>query len=149
MSEEVMGAFGISEVHVLKSNINYMLFFTPDRLVAAKARLVVPDHYPGLVDIDGKFYLDSQNVLATDKHNFEIPYSDISKVEMKTSWIGPAGPRVGKITIFTQEKKQQFDITRTFGVLRKWEQHRDWLFGWKFEDCVNIVRSVLPNKIQQ
>ena len=90
------------------------------------------ENIPGLDKVGKKFMLDSQSVLTANRHNFEIPYSDINKVEMKKSAIGPATQRAGKMIIFTHGKKQQFDI----------------IFAQKFEDCVDLVRSVLPSKLQ-
>lgn len=164
MSEEVLGIFVIEKIRVLKSNISYGLLLTSDRLVAAKlgslkslsvivyvkiygAALVglaaalrqgkkiqkIPE-IPGLADIGGKLMLDPQTVLAADKNNFELPYSYITKVEMKKGGFSPAhGVRAGKMVISTHETKQEFEI----------------ISGQKFEDCVNVVRSVLPNKLQE
>ena len=162
MSKEVVGSFAIREIHAFKPNISYVLFFTVDRLVGLKFRSVEnaldvvketgkvavgndrividivrrigrrQENISCLHKVGEKLMLDPQTVLATDKRNFGISYSDINKIEMKKSAIGPATQRAGKITIFTHGKKQQFDI----------------IFAQKFEDCVNVVRSVLPDKLQ-
>ncbi len=162
MSKAVVGSFAIRDIHWLKPNITYVLFFAVDSLVGLKfrsvenalgvvketgkvavgeGRIVIDvvtqigrgqENISGLDKVGEKFMLDPQTVLAANKRNFGISYSDINKIEMKKSFIGPATQRAGKIIIFTHGKKQQFDI----------------IFAQKFEDCVNVVRSVLPDKLQ-
>lgn len=158
--KKVLGAFPIRENHWLKLNIYYMFFFTSDSLVAVKTGTQnvldelerVPDSVfipSWLADMEAKLSLDSQSVLATDKHNFEIPYSDISEVKMKKSWFGFFGWREGKITIFMPEKKLQFDIASLIpSQLSLAQLELNYPLGWKFSDCINIVRSVLPNILQ-
>lgn len=172
-TKEVLNRFEIREVHVFKPNINYILFLTSDRLVAAKFRISIwrelrdvlrdavsdvaeadwpvvsfiawliveplfgnrkkrkPKPMPGLARINGQLSLDLQTVLAADKHNFEIPYPDVNKIEMKRSLTGLGGARVGKMTIFTHEKIRQFDIPDP----------------QEFEHCMSQVRSVLPDRV--
>jgi hypothetical protein len=146
---------------MLKSNISYRLLLTSNRLVAAKFGSIkesllaiaggavggaviglvealrqgkkIPG-VPGLAEVDEKLMLDPKTVLAADNNNFELPYSDITKVEMKKGGFSSAhGARAGKMVISTHEKKQEFEIP----------------YGQKFEDCVNVVRSVMPDKVQQ
>ena len=145
MNEEVFGCFGIQRVRALAPNINYILLLTSDRLVAAKFGSVkdslsafgmeIPK-IPGLAEVGGKIMLDTQTALAADKNNFELSYSYITKVEMKKNCISfsdMGGALADKMVIFTHEKKQGFEIIR----------------GQEFEDCVNLVRSVLSDKVQQ
>ena len=165
MSEEVLGIFEIEKIRMIKSNISYRLLLTSNRLVAAKfgsmkesllaiaggavggavgGALVglvealrqgkkIPG-IPGLAEVDEKLMLDPKTVLAADNNNFELPYSDITKVEMKKGGFSSAhGARAGKMVISTHEKKQEFEIP----------------YGQKFEDCVNVVRSVMPDRLQE
>jgi hypothetical protein len=161
MSEEVLGILEIEKIRMLKSNISYRLLLTSNRLVAAKFGSIkesllaiaggavggaviglvealrqgkkIPG-VPGLAEVDEKLMLDPKTVLAADNNNFELPYSDITKVEMKKGGFSSAhGARAGKMVISTHEKKQEFEIP----------------YGQKFEDCVNVVRSVMPDKVQQ
>lgn len=69
--------------------------------------------------------LSSESVLRSDKKNFGILYLDITRVEMKKKRL-----LRNKITIFTSRQKHEFHI----------------LSKKEFEDYVNLIRSVLPNK---
>ena len=164
MREEFLGGFAIQRIYMLKNNISYVLVFTHNRLVAVRFRSPMnalhvvkalgsvtvgtatalvhvvahklvrePEEIAGLSEIDGKLMLELDTPLAADKRNFAMRYSDIAGVEMRKSGIGRHTTRTGKITIFTHVRKQQFDI----------------IMGQEFEDCVGIVRSVLPNKLNQ
>lgn len=66
--------------------------------------------------------------MKTDKDNFMVPYRDITKVEMKKG--GTLYPT--KITFLTAENKF------TFNLLNK----------NKFNDCVKLIKSILPNKAE-
>ena len=165
---EVLNRFEIREVHVFKSDIDYILFLTSDRLVAAKLRISIwrelqnilrdavsdvakadfpiisfiaeliveplfgkrkkrkSKSIPGQKRIKGKLTLDLQTVLAADKHNFEILYSDVNKIEMKRPPVKLGVPIVGKMTIFTHEKVRRFEIP-----------------AQKFEQCLSTRRRLM------
>lgn len=70
--------------------------------------------------------LSPGGILRADKKNFEIPYPDITRIEMKKRTFLRSKIEI----ILTSREKHKFNI------LRKKE----------FEDYVNLIRSVLPNK---
>jgi len=128
--EKVLGGIEVS-----KGGTYYGLYFTPNRVIVAKtggfpwlwAILLVGLLLGALIRsrrAKKKFRelseLSSQSILMADKKNFGILYPDITRVEMKKN----------KIIILTNREKHKF------GILRKKE----------FEDYVNLIRSVLPNK---
>lgn len=133
--EKVLGG-----IEVAKGTTYYGLYFTPNRAIVAKtggfpwlwAILLVGLLLGALIRsrrAKKKFRelseLSSQSILMADKKNFGIPYPDITRVEMKKrSFLR------SKIDILTSREKHEFYI------LRKKE----------FEDYVNLIRSVLPNK---
>ncbi|MCK4474748.1 50S ribosomal protein L32, partial [Candidatus Bathyarchaeota archaeon] len=128
--EKVLGGIEVS-----KGETYYGLYFTPNRVIVAKtagfpwlwAILLVGILLGALIRsrrAKKKFKelseLSSQSILTADKKNFGILYPDITRVEVKKN----------KIIILTNREKHKF------GILRKKE----------FEDYVNLIRSVLPNK---
>ena len=107
MGEEVSDSFVIETMPIFTINIPYRLFLTSARFVAVKfksveeALLVIADRdtvealpklaitirqgkeIPGLAERDGKLIITHETILAADTDNFEIPYSHITKIEMK------------------------------------------------------------------
>lgn len=71
--------------------------------------------------------LPLEDVLKADKHNFAIPKSDITKVELKSRM------RAKVINIITNKKKHNWYL-----FLKK---------GVKLEDYENIIRQAFPNKL--
>jgi len=72
--------------------------------------------------------LSTESILKADKKNFAIPYVGIIKIEMKK----PGTFSGGKIKIFTSDKTHEF----TFKEKKE-----------LFDERVNLVRSVLPDKL--
>ena len=157
MGGEVLGSFVIEKIPIFTVNIPYRLFLTSDSFVALKfesvkeALLVIAGtdvaetlaglaitlrqgkEIPGLAERDGKLLVIPQTVLAADTDNFELPYSHITKIEMKKGgFSGSHWTRAGKMVISTHQKKQKFEISN----------------GQKFEDCMNIVHSVVPDNLK-
>lgn len=82
-----------------------------------------------------KKYFDApESILMADKKNFEIAYGDISRIEMhpRGKMTPLAIAKIPKIRILTNREKHEFF------VLRK----------KKFKDYVNLVRSILPDKLE-
>ena len=69
-------------------------------------------------------------LLKMDKKNFDIPYKDISKIEIKKG-VGISGPRTGVLSI-EGKKKEKFNIA----------------INQKFEECEKIVKEALPDKLK-
>lgn len=157
MGGEVLGSFVIEEIPIFTINIPYRLFLTSDRFVAVKfdsvkeallvtagrdvaealAGLAVTlrqgNEILGLAERDGTLLVIPQTVLAADTDNFVIPYSDIDKIDMKKGgFSGSHWTRAGKMVISTHQNKQTFEISK----------------GQKFEDCMNVVRLVLPDNLK-
>ena len=83
-----------------------------------------------------------ESILKADKDNFEIPYFEIKKIEMKKAsmadklWsahrTGYTQTYAGSLEIHTLSKKDRFEISSR---------------GQNFEQCVEVVRLVLPEKL--
>jgi hypothetical protein len=73
-------------------------------------------------------------LLGMDKNNFQIAYSDISRMEMKKSALGMSlsGPMIGRLSIQVGGRKRKFEIAPRQG----------------FEECRNVVASCLPDKLR-
>jgi hypothetical protein len=148
--ERVLGGIEVEE---------YGLYFTPNRMVVAKTGFgKIPKWYVLLLaaawfffGLMGLFWffllslpflyirsrrarkklrelgkLPPENILMADEKNFELPYHDIIRVEMRKRRL-----LRDKITILTRRGKHEFHI------LKKRE----------FEKYVDLIRSILPNKI--
>lgn len=142
MVEEVLGVMMATEygqIPVLHCN----LIFTTNRMIVAKKGSV--KEVTGLVvggavgqwlalssDKKKAQELKQYNVeeiLKTDKKNYEIPYPDLFKAEMKKlskfSW-----PYSTEVKISTEKKKHKFKLKSV-----------------KFEEATELFRTVLPDKI--
>jgi len=75
--------------------------------------------------------MSPDELIGMDKNNYSIPYNTIKEIGIKKSLVGIMGSRTGVITIRTG-KKEQFDITP----------------GQEYEECNNIVMSVLSDKLK-
>ena len=153
MSEEILGSLVVEKIRLLKVNITYILLLTSDRLVAAKfgsvkeALLITAGiavgcnqvglveaqgqrkEIPGLAEIGEKLTLTPQAILAADEDNFELPYYHITGIEARKGGASVAHwVRTGRMVISTHKKKLAFEIT----------------YGQRYEDCVNVIRAVLP-----
>ena len=67
-------------------------------------------------------------ILGSDKNNFQILYQDISRIEMKKA--SPSSPKVGSISI--EGKRNE-----TFGIAT----------NQKYEECEKIVKNSLSDKV--
>ncbi|MFC2073075.1 putative signal transducing protein [Chloroflexota bacterium] len=155
MGEEVLGSFVIETIPIFTVNIPYRLFLTSDRFVAVKfesveeALIVIAGRdvaktppaitirqgkkIPGLAEKDGKLIVVPHTVLAADTDNFELPYSHITRIEMKKGgFSGSHWTRAGKMVISTPQNKQRLEISK----------------GQIFEDCLIVVHSVLPDNLK-
>lgn len=143
--EKVLGG-----IEVVK-DYRYGLYFTPNRAIVAKTGgvrwywlllvIILGGIILGLIlaliiaAIIGrrskkKFKelseLSSESILTADKKNFGILYPDITRVEMK---------------------KRTFLRSKIEIILTSGEKHEFYILKKKeFEDYVNLIRSVLPNK---
>lgn len=70
--------------------------------------------------------LSPQSILTADKKNFEIPYTEVSKVEMSKGFLG------SKIRIITVgAKKHQFKLSKPK----------------EFQSYVNVLQPILSDKL--
>lgn len=76
-----------------------------------------------------------KSILEADKDNFEIPYSEITRLE------------INKPTLGARFMSDTGSITGVVKIVGKNEQKFQIVSGQNFEDCVNIVRSVLSDKL--
>ena len=143
MSDEILGIIGHTEGRG-KGRImrKYALVFSPESLIAAKLGGVLGTtigHSFGITGLSiynrtmskkaGKLKdISTDEILKADNDNFMIPCRDITKVEMKKG--GMLSPT--KFTFLTAGNKF------TFNLLDK----------NKFEDCVELIKSILPDKAE-
>ena len=87
--------------------------------------------------------LSPENILANNKKNFQIPYNNITRIEMYPQlWI-----RNPKIKILTKNgETHEFFIppNQTIDISKK--QLTVLTPKKRFDECVNFVRRVLPGK---
>lgn len=145
MGEEIRGNIGVS----IDTGWFGCLFFTSDRLIVARTEekryssgrtelllTIIARQRDRKVLEEGeereRMYMTTQpdNILAADKKNFAMSYSDIVKVEMKK----PGRVRSGKITITTTTREKPYKYP-----LREGRE--------VFDKHVNLVRSLLPNRL--
>jgi len=141
MSEKILGNIEVMYIKGTFSGYDKdVLFFTSDRLIVAKFSDDWSRYAPGSpvtfwVSRDQerkkKEELERDNilpedVLKKDTANFEIPYSDIEKVEVKKP--GLVGP--GIVKVITKEKTHQLGVNKKV-----------------FDDFMKLMQSVLANKL--
>jgi tetratricopeptide (TPR) repeat protein len=129
ISGERYGSFAVNKFYNLKPNVQYAFIFLKDRIVAVTigGQWAQGAHADKIKEIQN---MPIKDILRKEK-SFEIPYSTILKVEVKKTTLGKAGQRAGVIKIFGQDK-QDYNIA----------------FGQKFDECVNIIRSAIPTKLE-
>jgi hypothetical protein len=153
LSEEIEGYIIAGKMFALKPGIYYALFFTSKRLIAAKVGGQLKDL---LGPIALKEYAEKaeelkkvsiESILKADKDNFEIPYIDITSIEVeKAGWkdkLVSDFRSVGTITIKGKEE-HRFQIATALRIDPSTPS------GWKpqkLEDCINVVRSALSDKL--
>lgn len=141
MSDEILGIIGHTEGRG-KGRImrKYAIVFYLESLVAAKLGGVLGTTIGHSFGITGLAIYNRNmskkaeklkdipidEVLRADRDNFMIPYQDITKVEMKKG--GMLSPT--KFTFITADDKFTFNL----------------LDREKFNDCVELIKSILPNK---
>ncbi len=74
--------------------------------------------------------MSADELVSIDKANYEIPYKNISKIEIQKSAVGANGPRTGTLSIQCA-KKEKFDIA----------PNQDYKF------CAETVKTLLADKI--
>jgi hypothetical protein len=142
MIEEVLGVMLATEygrIPVFHCN----LIFTSERIIVAKKG--ISKEVAGLVagGAVGQWLAirsdkkkaqelkqqDIEEILKADKKNYEIPYSETLKVEMKKlsrfSW-----PYSTEIKFTTDKKKRKFKLKNV-----------------KFEEAIELFRALLPDKV--
>ena len=136
--EKVLGGIEVAKGTTYVGATYYGLYFTPKRAIVAKTAgvpwiWVLVSLFIGAL-IRGRrakkrfkelSELSPESILTADKKNFGILYPDITRVEMKK------GTFRSKIEIILTSREKH-----KFYILKKKE----------FEDYVNLIRSVLPNK---
>ncbi|MGF3573731.1 MAG: hypothetical protein ACQXXG_09990 [Candidatus Bathyarchaeia archaeon] len=153
MSEEIKGYFLAEKVFWSKSNIHYALFFTSKRSVAAKVGGQLKD-FLGPVAMEeyarkaeALKEVSIESILKADKDNFEIPYTDITHIEVKKAgWKDKLITEMRTIGTMTIKGKEEhkFQITRAFIVD---PSSPTGLKPQKLEDCIKVIRSVLSDKL--
>lgn len=138
MNEEILGLIKCEALGKY-----YDLYFTSNRMIAAKtaspigwfiafgaiggaigagiAKLTAKERSEQLKN------LSAESIFNADKKNFEIPYAEITKVEMKKAGVISDA----KISIFTHAEKHVFLI---------WKKK-------EFDAHESLVRSALPDKL--
>lgn len=158
---EVKGTFRVNKVNMWSSNIQYAVLFFEDRMIFVKIGGQFADGglggaiagglggaLGGLIGslIDQKLQrspslkkegkvksfeaMTIDDLLRLDKKNFEVYYGDIMRIEMKKSAMSLNGPRTGTLSI-QRKKKEKFDIAPS----------------QKYDDCLNVIQSLLPGKL--
>lgn len=153
MSEEIKGHIMAGKMFALKPGTYYALFFTSRRLIAAKVGGQLKDM---LGPVALREYAEKaeelkevsiESVLKADKDNFEIPYTDITHIEVKKAgWkdkLVSDMRTIGTITI-KEKEEHKFQITRAFIVD---PSSPTGLKPQKLEDCIKVIRSVLSDKL--
>lgn len=147
--EDVKGYILADKIFAWKPNIHYALFFTSNRLAVAKIGGQLKE-LASIVDL-GMFAkkaeelrdVSIESLLKADKDNFEIPYSEITKVEVREAgWkdkFAASRPVPGIITIMGKEE-HKFLIAQLAIEGSKYRTQ-------KFEECVDLLRSVLSSKV--
>jgi hypothetical protein len=85
--------------------------------------------------------LPPNDILTADKKNFEIPYPEVVRIEIKKAW-GRGAFGTSKMRILTNEKKHEFWPIRVIGFLG-YEGAYERL---KLKEYEEFIRSILPNK---
>jgi hypothetical protein len=156
--EKIEGYILAGKVFVRKRNIHYILFFTSERLIAAKVGgqheelTLIADSCAFARKAEELKDVSIESILKADKDNFEIPYTDITDIEIKKAgWKErlmsnvPALIPIGTMRIRIRDKEEQkFHITRTE---RMDPSSPSGSRPQVLEDCINIVCSVLSDKL--
>jgi len=99
----------------------YLLVFDNDRLL-----FIRPDKI-----INGSGEISLNDMLKTNNRNFQIPFKEISKIELNNERIGMFSVRSGKLTIKSSKHRRSFDI----------------LAFESYEECKKIIKQFLEDKL--
>jgi hypothetical protein len=111
--------------------VGLMLIISPRILLTRKMRK----------KFENLFRLQPKGILMADEKNFEIPYPEIARIEIKKAW-GRGAFGTSKFRILTNEEKHEFWFIRVVGFLG-FEGAYERL---KLKEYENFFRSILPNK---
>ena len=133
MAEEIIGAVGQTTLGSFRAK-SYFLFFTPSRVIAARGGGTFGSNFArysgsmigGLISAlkekeigEELAQLSPDEILVGDKDNFEIPYGDITKVEVKNPGFLSS---VGSVIIHTGKKKYQFNETSSKEIFDRYRE---------------------------
>ena len=113
MSEKVLGILRAKRlVFSILPSVHEFLLFTPDRVIVARQSTKLPFYASGATLTDVSDILDLlkmvkvEDILKSGKHNFVIPKSEITKVELKKrQWSDPQWSWI-ELNIITSKKPQ-------------------------------------------
>ena len=114
-------SFSVLKIRWGGPNITYQVIFDKERLLFVRPDKISTDY--DNVSLD--------ELLKTDKLNFEISFYEITQIELKRSKTGVNGPRAGKVTVNYKNQKKSFDILDTES----------------FDNIANLLRSYLGLKL--
>lgn len=131
MAEEKLGM-----VRTKLGTVDYDLFFTEKRIVAAKTGSTAG--WAALIGVIGQIIamhyskkksqqlsqLTIESIMTSDKKNFDIPYEIIDSAEVKK----PGALSVGKLILNSNGKKRKFLLTEK----KLFDSHQEI-----FEKCIN------------
>jgi hypothetical protein len=161
---EVKGSFRVNKVRAIQSNIQYAILFLKDRMIFVKiggqfadgglAGAIAGGAVGGAVgaiigsSIDQKIQksaskrkeekikslneMSIEDLIQMDKNNFEMLYGEIIGIEVKNATFSLNGARTGVLTILSK-KKEKFDIAP----------------NQNFDECYNIINTILPEKMKR
>jgi hypothetical protein len=138
LSEEILGNREVAYIRSAWSGYEKdILFFTSKRLIVAKISSSWSRYVGGAIPLllerhqqkqkkEKAGEISPEEVLAMDKKNFAVPYSEIDRVMVKK----PGAISAGQVKIVTKEKTHQFGVRKNL-----------------FEDFMGLMRSVLADKL--
>jgi len=114
-------SFSVLKIRWSGSNITYQVIFDKERLLFIRPDKILTD----------RLNLSLDEIFMMDKLNFEIPFADITKIELKHSTYGVNGVRAGKLIINYKNHDNSFDI----------------LPSESFDRCKKLFMQLLPSKL--
>jgi hypothetical protein len=147
MSEEVKNILIAIMMRRWKDDIHCDLVFTTDRLIVAKKGFLGQasrqiGEFGGVIREQEKLeelkQLSPENILKSHEGNFDLPYSEITKVEVGKKW------GTFRLHIHTPKETLRFK----FAGIQAMEQFRIKGVKWiRLEDAEGKIRSLLPDKV--
>ncbi len=161
MSEEVFGVLRARRwVFSIPPYVHEFLLFTPDRVIVARQLTKFPYHTASAhTDVD--YILKTvkvEEILKSDKHNFDIPNSVITKVELEkrlgaqdAQYSCPRGATASDTVKFRKSRKRGW-IDLLYIITSAKQYRWDGISIPKkkdveFEDYENILRPVFGEKL--